>query len=217
MSTELLGLDEIIASQASKEITHNTALRQIEGRTIRALDKDLITPPGSPADGDTYIIPSGATGVWSGKTNQIAHFYGGAWTYWAPIEGVRLWVNDEDTEYAFDGTIWVVYPTVGRLSKSVAGGSDVTLTAVEARNQILEFTGTLTASINVVMPASPWEGIVYNATTGAFTLTVKTASGTGVAVTQGRRAVLYADGTNVVQALTDPAEPPTGAAQVIAY
>jgi hypothetical protein len=52
---------------------------------------------------------------------------------------------------------------------------------------------------------------------GAFTLTVKTTSGTGVAVTQGKRALLYADGTNVVQGLTDPTELPTGAAQSIAY
>jgi len=217
MTTELLALDEIIQAQAGKEITHNTALRQIEGRTIRALGKDLATPPGSPANGDTYIIPSGATGVWSGKTDQIAHYYGGAWTYWAPIEGVRLWLNDEDTEYAFDGLSWVAYPIVGSLSKSVAGGTDVTLTAAEARNQILEFMGTLTANINVVVPASPWGWIVYNATAGAFTLTVKTALGTGVAVTQGKRALLYANGTNVAQGLTDPAELPTGAAQSIAY
>jgi hypothetical protein len=217
LSTELLALDEIIQSQATKEITHNTALRQIEGRTVRALDKDLTTPPGSPAAGDTYIIPSGAIGIWSGKTNQIAHFYGGAWTYWAPIEGIRLWLNDEDTEYVFDGTSWVIYPTVGLLSKSVAGGTDVTLTALETRNEILEFTGTLTANINVIVPVIPWEWVVYNATAGAFTLTVKPASGTGVAVTQGKRAILYADGTNVVGALTDPAHLPTGAAQSIAY
>jgi hypothetical protein len=57
-------------------------------------------------------------------------------------------------------------PSVGRLSKSVAGGSDVTLTAAEARNQILEFTGTLTANINVVVPAVPSGWILYNATAG---------------------------------------------------
>ena len=38
----------------------------------------------------------------------------------------------------------------GRLSKSVAGSSNITLTTTEARNQILEFTGTLTGNINVV-------------------------------------------------------------------
>jgi hypothetical protein len=43
---------------------------------------------------------------------------------------------------------------------------------------------------------------VTNATTGAFTLTVKTAAGTGVAVTQGSASILYCDGTNVVAADT---------------
>lgn len=108
MTTELLGLDEISSSQAGKEITHNTALRQLEGRLVRAKDKDLTTPPGSPANGDTYIIPSGASGAWASKTNQLAHFYGGAWSYWTPIEGTRLWLMDEDTEYVFDGSAWVV-------------------------------------------------------------------------------------------------------------
>lgn len=36
-------------------------------------------------------------------------------------------------------------------------------------------------------------------------------------MTQGKRALLYGDGTNVVHALTDPTGVPTGAAQSIAY
>jgi hypothetical protein len=43
---------------------------------------------------------------------------------------------------------------------------------------------------------------ITNSTTGAFTLTVKTAAGTGVVVTQGTRTVLYCDGTNVVSAIS---------------
>lgn len=87
----------------------------------------------------------------------------------------------------------------GRLSKSVAGGSNVTLTAAEARNAILEFTGVLTGSINVIVPSSNKTMLVYNNTTGAFTLTVKTSGGTGIAVTQGNRVWLYCDATNVVE------------------
>lgn len=86
----------------------------------------------------------------------------------------------------------------GRLSKSVAGSSDVTLTTAEARNAILEFTGTLTGSINVIVPTKNRKFIVYNNTTGSYTLTVKTSGGTGVAVTQGQRVWLYCDATNVV-------------------
>lgn len=86
----------------------------------------------------------------------------------------------------------------GRLSKSVAGSSDVTLTATEARNAILEFTGVLTGSINVIVPSLNRTYLVYNATSGSFTLTVKTSAGTGVAVNQTDRVWIYCDGTNVV-------------------
>lgn len=96
------------------------------------------------------------------------------------------------------------YRLQGRLSKSVAGGQDVALSATEYANCILEFTGALTGDINVIVPASPCrQWTVYNDTTGAHTLTVKPASGTGVAVSQGKRSVLYADGSNIVRVTAD--------------
>ena len=111
-------------------------------------------------------------------------------------------LGDSDTSIA---TTEFVQKTLGGvLSKSVAGGANVTLTAVEAGNGILVFTGALTASISVIVPTAPtrpW--VVFNNTTGAFTLTVKTASGTGVAVPQGKREIVYCDGTNVAPAFSD--------------
>ncbi|MDQ3565724.1 MAG: DUF2793 domain-containing protein [Pseudomonadota bacterium] len=150
MATELLALDEISSSQSQKETTHNAALRQIEGRMVRAKDRDLTTPPGSPANGDTYIIPSGATGVWSGKTNQIAHFYGGAWVYWVPIEGVRLWLMDEDLEYAFDGTNWVVNAGAG-LTPPFTDTTAVVKGSADATKKIrFEVDGLTTATTRVL-------------------------------------------------------------------
>ena len=94
-------------------------------------------------------------------------------------------------------------PQVGRLVKSVAGGAGTTvLTAAEARNDILEFTGALTGNRTIEVPTMPRVWIVFNNTTGAFTLTVKTAAGTGIAVPQGKRLVLLCDGTNVERSLT---------------
>jgi len=87
---------------------------------------------------------------------------------------------------------------LGLLSKSVAGGVDVTLTTDEAANLFYEFTGALTANINVVVPANVRQFFVRNATTGAYSLTVKTLNGTGVKVLQGTRVHLECDGTNVL-------------------
>lgn len=94
--------------------------------------------------------------------------------------------------------------TSGRLSKSVAGGSNVTLTGAEAANKIIVLTGALTGNIDVIFPAndaSDW--IIYNNTTGAFTLTVKCAAQTGFAIGQTKHCVAYCDGTDVRRATAD--------------
>lgn len=106
-------------------------------------------------------------------------------------------LGDNDTSVAT--TAFVQGTLGGYLSKSVAGGSNVTLTAVEAGNGIFNFTGVLTANINVIVPTSPtrpW--VVINNTTGAYSLTLKTSGGTGIVVEQGSPKVLACDGTNVI-------------------
>src|SRR5882762_6464126 len=89
-----------------------------------------------------------------------------------------------------------------RVTVNVAGSSNVTLTRAQANAQIIECTGTLTGNIQVIVPLNPDEWTFYNNTSGAFTLTVIGASGTGIVVTQGQRGILYADGTNVVQVIS---------------
>lgn len=111
-------------------------------------------------------------------------------------------LGDNDTSLAT--TAFVQTTVGGRLVKSVAGGVNVTLTAVEAGNAILEFTGVITANIAVIVPTSPTRSwIVKNSTTGSFTLTIKTAAGTGVACLQGKSESVFTDGTNVYQVQTD--------------
>lgn len=90
----------------------------------------------------------------------------------------------------------------GQATINCAGGANVTLTAVQAGNGVLNLTGALTANIAVIVPqAGKWT--VVNGTSGAYTVTVKTASGTGVVVTQGRSQIVWCDGTNVYQSVTD--------------
>ena len=86
----------------------------------------------------------------------------------------------------------------GYLAKSVAGSSDVTLTAAEALNATIQCTGALTGNINVIVPTVEQRWTFHNGTSGAFTLTVKTSAGTGIVVPQGEKMDLYCDGTNVV-------------------
>ena len=92
----------------------------------------------------------------------------------------------------------------GYAAKSVAGSSDVTLTksnatSDESRQSVLEFTGTLTGNINVLLPTVESRYIVYNNTAGSYTLTVATTgnTGTGTAVVQSSHALMYSNGTFV--------------------
>jgi len=87
------------------------------------------------------------------------------------------------------------------LNKSVAGAANVTLDPNgEAAYPIINLTGALTGNINVIVPASSRQWIVANNTSGGFTVTFKTAAGTGIVVPQGTAMVLYCDGTNVQNA-----------------
>jgi hypothetical protein len=82
------------------------------------------------------------------------------------------------------------------------GASDVTLSTAnaatdEARHSMIKCTGTLTGNINLIVPSKTKHYIIWNATSGAFTLTVKTSAGTGVAITQGNKDWVFCDATNV--------------------
>ncbi len=74
------------------------------------------------------------------------------------------------------------------------------------KNQVLKLTGTITTSVNVIIPDSIEKTyIVENATSGAFTVTVKTTSGTGFTfgATEKTRVILYSDGTNIVEVINN--------------
>jgi hypothetical protein len=87
------------------------------------------------------------------------------------------------------------------------GDAELTLTSTDgasdqARNAVVNLTGAMTSAQNVVVPDANKLYLIKNSTTGGFAVTVKTASGTGVAVPPGSSRWVYADGTNVVNGLT---------------
>ena len=72
--------------------------------------------------------------------------------------------------------------------------ADYTLSAYngvtdEARQMILNVGGTLTANRNIICPATSKLYVIKNNTTGGFSVTLKTASGTGVTVTNGNTTI----------------------------
>ena len=73
--------------------------------------------------------------------------------------------------------------------------ANVTLTNLQCGKPIIVISGVLTANLNLIFPAIAGEWVVINNATNAFTITAKTASGTGVVVT-GKMQIV-GDGTNI--------------------
>jgi hypothetical protein len=91
------------------------------------------------------------------------------------------------------------YDAVGITAAATLTFSNGTLS--NGKNQVIKLTGNITGNKNVVIPDSIEKTfIVENATIGAYTVTFKTTSGTGVtwAATDKGIKMIYSDGTNVV-------------------
>lgn len=69
------------------------------------------------------------------------------------------------------------------------------------RKVYLTCTGALTANRNLVVPTANKNYVIENATTGGFSIVIKTTAGTGITVGAGLKRYVYADGTNVVEAI----------------
>lgn len=97
---------------------------------------------------------------------------------------------------------------------NVPGTGTYTLTGSELNRIAYRFTGALTGNRVIIVPATVQQYWVDNQTTGAYTLTITpSGGGIGVAVAQGSRAILYCDGTNVLNATTQGLSVPISIAQ----
>lgn len=75
------------------------------------------------------------------------------------------------------------------------------------------FSGVLTANMIVVVPDTIQQYWVANNTTGSYTLTIANASGSGIAVAQGSRTILYCDGVDIYSAETGGVSLPVSVSQ----
>lgn len=96
---------------------------------------------------------------------------------------------------------------------NVAGTGTYTLTSTELNRVAYSFTGVLTGNRFIVVPPTIQQYWIANNTTGAYTLTVKTASGVGVVVNQGARTIAYCNGSDVVLADTSGLSSPISIAE----
>ena len=100
-------LPYILAAQAQKHVTHNEALRLLDAVVqLSVLDRDLTAPPALPADGDRFIVASGATGLWAGWDLNVTTWVDSVWMRLVPRPGWLAWIADEATVAVWNGAIW---------------------------------------------------------------------------------------------------------------
>jgi hypothetical protein len=103
----------LAAAQAQKHVTHNEALLQFDALLCcRILDRDLTAPPGSPSDGDTYLVAASATGDWAGQDYNIAFCVDGGWRFYAPFEGLSAFIADEAVMLVYTTSGWTDWASV---------------------------------------------------------------------------------------------------------
>jgi len=98
-------------------------------------------------------------------------------------------------------------------SINIAGTGTYTLAGSELNRIAYNFNGALTGNRQVVVPSTVQQYWVDNSTTGAYTLTIKTSAGAGLTISQNQRAILYCNGSDVVDADTSSISIPLTIAQ----
>jgi hypothetical protein len=106
--TTHLGLPFLAAAQAQKHVTHNEALLRLDALLhLSVLTRGLSEPPAVPEEGVRYLIGEAAAGAWLGHEREIAACQDGAWSFFSPKPGWRLWIEDEAVLLVYADALWM--------------------------------------------------------------------------------------------------------------
>lgn len=92
MSLPLTPYERWLSGSNQNSIPANNNSLRSEIFNTDGIADDVTAQPGSPSDGDWYIIPAGATGAeWSTfAVDSVAIFYGGLWYEFTPVVGNKV-------------------------------------------------------------------------------------------------------------------------------
>ncbi len=214
MANSTTHVDTIISSQYGKEITANAYFDAASPATLygrrastcggttwgyyggNALVNGVVTQIANgtialPVSATSYIEANPTTGAVTANSTAFTSGYIPLYSVVVGSSAITSW-----TDYRI-GTP----DMTGMLTKSLSD-ANTSLSASEARNEILTFTGTLTATRDIVVPlVGKKQWTVYNGT--GQSLRFIGASGTGITVATVKHAIVRSDGTNIVRVTAD--------------
>jgi hypothetical protein len=100
-------LPYLVPGQAQKEMFHNEALLALDSIVHAAVEgAPATTPPGSPSEGESWIVGAGATGAWAGRDDDLATWSAGGWRFAAPVPGMLAWNKAGGVWLHWSGVAW---------------------------------------------------------------------------------------------------------------
>ena len=150
-TTPRLLLPFILAAQAQKHVTHNEALRQLDGIVQLAVaSRAVADPPASPDAGAAYIVPTGATGLWAGWDGDVAYFDDGGWMRLGASDGWRAYVAAEGALCLRSAGAWVAISRAAQVD--VARGALGASTGMGVIEEVLGDLAGAEVTSTIVIP-----------------------------------------------------------------
>ncbi len=156
------------------------------------IDRDLATPPASPADGDAYIVATGGTGAWSGHAGKIARYSSvlTAWEIYTPRSGWRAVVVDEAVTLTYLSSAWTQVEASILVGINNQSGTTYTLAAID-RTRVTRLTNAAAVTVTVPLNATvaiPIGSVIAARQVGAGEVTFTPTGGVTVNVPAGYQA-----------------------------
>ena len=119
-NSALFGFQFLDAQHSQPEVVINELVVYLEVLAGGVISIGTNAPPGSPSEGDAYIIGTSPTGAWAGRANAVAYYTASGWRFvpnvnsaGSPIalstqhEGFGPFIDQTDgLPYYWDGAAW---------------------------------------------------------------------------------------------------------------
>lgn len=91
-----LNLPLLVTGAGDNLVVHNESLEMLDAAVMPIVSqRGLTAPPGTVADGEMFLVDGTGTGSWLSKNNNLAYWNGVDWIFFAPVEGMQVFVADE--------------------------------------------------------------------------------------------------------------------------
>lgn len=97
-------LPNLFSGQAQKDVFINEAHAVSDALMHAAIEGESDTPPGSPLEGQCWLIGAAPTGEWAGYPGTLASWQSGQWLFVTPLPGMRLQDLSTGGSLYFDGS-----------------------------------------------------------------------------------------------------------------